>query len=102
MLLVVILAIYTLIAGRLRITRATSLEGTRARVFGVMLLVFVWPVRVTISRWLLPLFPASWWANRLILALANWFFLVIFVLATAVLASLIIRDSNSAIERAAK
>ena len=61
MLLIAAFAIYVIVTKRLRITRSVTVTGTRARNFGISLLVLAIPLSLAVSaflRGILPVLPA--------------------------------------------
>jgi hypothetical protein len=54
---ILLIAIYAIVSRHLPITSEIALTGTRARTFGVLLLLFTWPLLTAIDRGLAMVLP---------------------------------------------
>ena len=85
MILMIIVGIYALAAGKIRFTRTFQLTGQRARSYGLTLLVLAIPATLGVNLVVRPMLPAIILSNRAVLSIVNVIFLAAVMFGLAVL-----------------
>ena len=88
MIFVLLVALYAFATRRVAFAPGFTITGPRARIFGFLILVLIFPVRWLFALGMNAIVPAAWMSDRLHFAIVNVVFLVGYV---AILA-LVCRD----------
>jgi len=90
MIFILLLALYAFATKRVAITSHLTISGPRARLFGFLVLVLIFPAQWLLNAFVVTVLPHAWTADRVHLAILNGVFLFVYVMTLA----LICRDPH--------
>jgi hypothetical protein len=85
MIFILLIALYAFATGRVVITHHLTVSGPRARLFGFLVLVLIFPARWLLNAIVITLAPQGWINQGINLAVLNSVFLFVYVLGLALL-----------------
>jgi hypothetical protein len=85
MIFIILIALYAFATGRVAVTRHFVISGARARLFGFLVLLLIFPARWLLNALVVTMTPPGWLAEGLHLAILNGAFLFVYVLTIALL-----------------
>jgi hypothetical protein len=83
MILLFLVGLYAVIAKRVRITHSFQLTGSRARDFGVILMIGALPATLFVNFVIRPFLPRAILSDRILLSFVNLGFLAVVLFGTA-------------------
>jgi hypothetical protein len=85
MIFILLIALYAFATGRVVITHHLTVSGPRARLFGFLVLLLIFPARWLLNLAVVTLTPRGWLDQGIHLAVLNGVFLFVYVLGLALL-----------------
>ena len=85
MIFILLVALYAFATGRVVITHHLTVSGPRARVFGFLVLLLIFPARWLLNLAVVKLTPQGWLGQGMHLVVVNGVFLFVYVLGLALL-----------------
>jgi hypothetical protein len=85
MIFILLIALYAFATKRVVITHHLIISDARARLFGFLVLVLIFPARWLLNAIVITIVPQSWLKDPVHFALLNGIFLFVYVLSLALL-----------------